>query len=117
MFNSQSRSQLCSADLKEAIIECLDQYIGPAEEVSRSMPQKTRDGYTSGIAFERNDLAKPVKKGTRCYTIGNSAEGPTLIMVPNKGAKITGADDDVSLEMRKSLKLVRLLWRLEQVNH
>ena len=79
------------------------------------MPQKSKDGYTGGIAFERNDLAKPVKKGTRCYALGNSAEGPTLIMAPNKGAKVMATDDDEPMEMRTSLELVRLPGRLEQV--
>ena len=37
-------------------------------------PVKDGDGYTGGTAFERNVRADPVKKGTRCYTIGNSAE-------------------------------------------
>lgn len=34
--------------------------------------------------------ADPVKKGTRCYTIGNSAEGPTQIMAPKlcSGAQV-----------------------------
>jgi len=68
---------------------------------------KDEDGYMGGTAFERNDRANPVKKGTRCYTIGNSAEGPTRIMAPNKNAKAIGKDDDRSLEMRKSLELVR----------
>jgi len=81
------------------------------------MPQKTRDGYTGGIAFERNDLAQPVKKDTRCYTLGNSAEGPTLIMAPNKGAKVVATDDDEPMEMRSSLELVRPLEGLERVNY
>jgi hypothetical protein len=95
--------------MKHAITECRDRCIGSPEEVSRGMPQKSRDGYTGGIAFERNDLAQPVKKGTRCYTIGNSAEGPTLFMAPNKGAKVMASDDGESLDMRRSLELVRLL--------
>ena len=73
------------------------------------MPRKSRDGYTGGIAFERNDFAKPVKNGTRCYTLGNSAEGPTLLMAPNKGAKVMATSDEESLEMRRSLELVCLL--------
>jgi hypothetical protein len=95
--------------MAEAITQARDRCIGPDEDVSRSMPMKSQNRYTSGIAFERNDLAKPVKKGTRCYTLGNSAEGPTLIMAPNKGAKAVATDDDESVEMRTNLELVRLL--------
>lgn len=115
-FISEPRSDLCTADMKQAITECRDRCIGPPDEVSRSMPQNSRAGYTGGIAFERNNLAKPVKKGTRCYTIGNSAEGPTLLMAPNKGAKVMASEDDESLEMRRSLGLVCLFRLLEQVN-
>ena len=112
-FIFKSLSDLCTADMKQTITECRDRCIGPPEEVSRSMPRKSRDGYTGGIAFERNDFAKPVKNGTRCYTLGNSAEGPTLLMAPNKGAKVMATSDEESLEMRRSLELVCLLQRSE----
>jgi len=108
IFKFQRYRNLCSAQLKEVITKSRDLCIGPSEDVTRDNPVKNGDGYTGGTAFERNVRADPVKKGTRCYTIGNSAEGPTRIMAPNKNAKTMETDDDGSLEMRKSLELVRL---------
>lgn len=114
-FIFESCSRLVTADMEEAITKIRDLCIGPLEEVSRDKPQESRGHYTGGIAFERNERAQPVKEGTRCYTIGNSAEGPTQIMAPNKGAKVVTSNDE-SLEMRRDLLLVRILFLMEQVN-
>lgn len=101
--------------MEEAIMKIRDLCIGLLEEVSHNKPQESRGHYTGGIAFERNKRAQPVKEGTRCYTIGNLAEGPTQIMAPNKGAKVVTSNDE-SLEMRRDLLLVRILFLMEQVN-
>jgi hypothetical protein len=90
-------------DLNAARDKCL----GPDELITRNKAVKSGGVYQGGVAFERNSRACPVKRNTRCYTVGNSYEGPTKIMAPNKNAKVKDFDSvDESLEMRRDLLMV-----------
>lgn len=84
-----------------------DKCLGPDELITRNKAAKSGGVYQGGVAFERNGRACPVKRNTRCYTVGNSYEGPTKIMAPNKNAKAKDFDGvDESLEMRRDLLMV-----------
>lgn len=90
-------------DLNAARDKCL----GPDQLITRSKAVKSGGVYQGGVAFERNSRACPVKPNTRCYTVGNSYEGPTKIMAPNKNTKVKDSDSvDESLEMRTDLLMV-----------
>jgi len=76
--------------MKEDLVQTWDECLGPKELPTCEAPTKTGLTYTGGTHFERNGQAKPVKENTRCYTIGNSYKGPTKIMAPCMGGKVTG---------------------------
>jgi len=79
--------------MKEDLVQTWDECLGPKELPTCEAPTKTGLTYTGGTHFERNGQAKPVKENTRCYTIGNSYKGPTKIMAPCTGGKVTGDKD------------------------
>jgi hypothetical protein len=81
--------------------------LGPKERRSRAAPTKISGVYQGGTHFERSDRANPVKPGTRCYTIGNTFEGPTKIMAPCKDGKMGGDGDMEALQLRSQLLKVR----------
>ena len=92
--------------MKDDLISVRDQCLGPKELRTREAPTKIGSAYQGGTHFERNDRANPVKPNTRCYTIGNTFEGPTKIMAPGKHGKAAreGQEGDKeALQMRSKL--------------
>lgn len=93
-------------DMARKITAARDQCLGNQEELTRNKPVVIGGVYQGGIAFERNNRAKAVKEGTRCYTIGNSYESPTQIMAPCAPGKMLG-EMDKAQRMRQNLLRVR----------
>jgi len=85
---------------KTNLIGAGDRCLGPKQARTTQCAAKASNGsWLGGVAFERNSRANPVKPHTRCYSIGNSFEGPTKIMAPCAGNKMTGARDLEAIEM------------------
>lgn len=95
--------------MKDNLINVRDKCLGPKELRTQAAPRKIGSKYQGGTTFERNDRANPVKPNTRCYTIGNTFEGPTKIMAPCKDGKLAGDGDTESLQLRSDLLKVRNL--------
>ena len=87
----------------EDLVRVRDDCLGPKELRTRGRSTKIGGVYQGGTRFERSDRANPVKPGTRCYTIGNTFEGPTEIMGPCKDGKMSGDGDVESLQLRCQL--------------
>lgn len=101
--------------MKEDLIQVRDKCLGPKELRTRAAPTKKGPAYQGGTHFERNDRANPVKPNTRCYTIGNTFEGPTKIMAPCKDGKLArdgdgdSESDTDALQLRSQLLKARYL--------
>jgi hypothetical protein len=93
--------------MKDDLVRVRDRCLGPKELRTRAAPTKIGQAYHGGTHFERSDRANPVKAGTRCYTIGNTFEGPTKIMAPCKDGKMGGDGDMEALQLRSQLLKVR----------
>ena len=97
------RSKIYTTKMKEDLLQVRDECLGPKELRTRAAPVKIGSVYQGGTHFERNDRANPVKPNTRCYTIGNTYEGPTKIMAPCKDGKLAGDRDTELLQLRHQL--------------
>ena len=93
--------------MKHDIISIRDKCLGPKELRTRARPTKLGSKYSGGTHFERCDGADPVKPNMRCYTIGNTFEGPTKIMAPCKDGKLAENGDREALQLRSELVKVR----------
>ena len=89
--------------MMDDLIHVRDDCLGPKALRTRAGPTKIGTAYQGGTHFERSDRANPVKPGTRCYTLGNSFEGPTKIMGPCKDGKMGGDGDMEALQLRSEL--------------
>jgi hypothetical protein len=96
-------SKIYSKEMKEDLTSVRDKCLGPKELRTRAAPTKIGSAYQGGTHLERNDRANPGKPNTRCYTIGNTFEGPTKIMAPCKDGKLTGDGDTEALQLRSQL--------------
>jgi hypothetical protein len=64
----------------KALDDARDKFMGPEEEITED-----------SVRFERLDSKpKPVKKGTRCWTLGTSLEPNTNIEAPCANGKVGG---------------------------
>jgi hypothetical protein len=100
-------SKIYPNKMKDDLIHVRDDCLGPKELRTRAGPTKLGQAYHGGTRFERSERANPVKPGTRCYTIGNTFEGPTKIMAPCKDGKMGGDGDTEALHMRSQLLKAR----------
>ena len=107
LFSEIFHSKIYSEKMKHDIISVRDTCLGPKELRTRAAPIKIGSKYLGGTHFERNDGANPVKPNTRCYTIGNTFEGPTKIMAPCKDGKLTGDGNMEALQLRSDLLKVK----------
>jgi hypothetical protein len=89
--------------MKDDMICVRDKCLGPKDLRTRAAPTRIGTKYQGGTHFERNDRANPVKPNTRCYTIGNSFEGPTKIMAPCKDGKLVDDGGTEPLQLRSDL--------------
>ncbi|KAJ7652174.1 hypothetical protein DFH06DRAFT_1134695 [Mycena polygramma] len=84
--------------------DAVDTAIGDPKLVTLKPPVRDTNGnWTGGLAMERgDDRCKPVKEGTRCYTIANSYPSPRELWSPIAQSKVNGAIDEGNL-IRKNL--------------
>lgn len=91
---------------KDKLLAARDACLGPKELRTRDAPTQRGSTYKGGVEFERNSHAEAVPNSKRCYTLGNSFEGPRHILAPSKGSKTASADIE-ALELRSNLLKVR----------
>lgn len=106
-------SAVYSDELKDALRSAVDAAMGPKEDITLAGPVRNANGnWSGGLLMERgDDRCKPVKAGTRCYTIANSYQTPKEMWSPMAQSKVNGAIDEGNL-LRRNLILVRLLFFL-----
>ncbi|KAJ7501342.1 hypothetical protein B0H11DRAFT_1908212 [Mycena galericulata] len=95
-----------SNELKDNLRAAVDAAMGPTELITLAGPVRDKDGHWSGgLAMERgDDRCKPVKEGTRCYTIANSYQAPKEMWSPMALSKVNGSLDDGNV-IRRNLIL------------
>ncbi|KAJ7215911.1 hypothetical protein GGX14DRAFT_606870 [Mycena pura] len=85
------------AHLKANLHAAIEQAMGPEEHVTLNAPKRNNDGTLfGGIALERGGegRSKPVKPGTRCYTMANSHETARQTWGPTVNAKVYESFDN-----------------------
>ncbi|KAF8188859.1 hypothetical protein K438DRAFT_2145867 [Mycena galopus ATCC 62051] len=102
----QTAAEMVDAHAKDQLRAAADAAMGPSELITLEPPVRREDGtWTGGLAIERGDgHCKPVKTGTRCYTIANSYQNQKKIWGPAQGSKVNGAFDDNNL-LRRNLNI------------
>ncbi|KAJ6467225.1 hypothetical protein DFH09DRAFT_1111991 [Mycena vulgaris] len=92
--------------VKDNLRAAVDAAMGPKELITLTPPVRDEHGnWTGGLAMERgDDRCKPVKSGTRCYTIANSYQSPREMWSPMAQSKVNGSIDAGNL-LRKNLIL------------
>ncbi|KAF8173421.1 hypothetical protein K438DRAFT_1772224 [Mycena galopus ATCC 62051] len=92
-------------EAKAALRDAAKAVIGPLNAATLKAPVRKEDGtWEGGLAFERNDACKPVKPGTRCYTIANSYQAARGTWSPAAASKINGSFNESNL-LRRNLNL------------
>lgn len=86
-----------------------DAMLGPEELRTADKPVEVTKGvFTGGTAFERDNRAKPLEAGIRCYTQALSLEKQNSIVAPCAASKLMG-DVDPHLVTRRQVIMVSLI--------
>ena len=100
-------SNLIPQPIKDNLLAAANAAMGPSEDITLHPPVRASDGtWSGGLAIERGDSCKPVKPGTRCYTLANSYQIQKGTWAPAQGSKVNGEFDEHNL-MRRNLNIVR----------
>jgi hypothetical protein len=83
--------------------EARDAALGPKDARTSNKPEKVAGNLQGGTKFERSERAHPVKRGTRAYTIGPSAQIQPNLTSPVRTSKIFDNNIDSDLEIRNRL--------------
>ncbi|KAJ6448468.1 hypothetical protein C8R45DRAFT_1115238 [Mycena sanguinolenta] len=90
-------------ELRTAVLAAM----GDPKLITRKGPVRGKDGnWTGGILMERADECKPVKPGTRCYTMVNSYQPPKELWSPTAGSKVNGSFSQNNLIRHNLIKAV-----------
>ncbi|KAJ7245189.1 hypothetical protein B0H12DRAFT_1235908 [Mycena haematopus] len=86
-------AEVIPVEVKEDLRQAVKDAMGPPELITRHAPVRDEHGnWSGGILMERgDDRCKPVKDGTRCYTVANSYQSPRELWSPAAGSKVNGS--------------------------
>lgn len=103
-----------TTEMKTRLDAARNKALGPADQRTREVPELMNGIYTGGTAIERSPRAKPVKEGTRCFTLASSYQPPNRVMSPCAPGKMLGNWDDNQF-MRRDILEVCLVHTLTQI--